>query len=99
MSAVLELGLVVLALLELGWESVVTETGRTRLVDDLEIVGTLFTPRPLGVAASFYADGLFFFAESSIFPSDALGGSPLVDFPFYLCLGSSFYGSSVTPVR
>jgi hypothetical protein len=40
----------------------------------------------------------FFFAESSIFPSDALGG-PLVDFPFYPCLCGSFDGSSVTPVR
>jgi hypothetical protein len=40
----------------------------------------------------------FFLAESSIFPSDALGG-PLVDFPFYLCLCGSFDGSSVTPVR
>lgn len=96
--AVLKLSLVVLTLLELVWELVFTDTG-LRFLDDAELVWSLFTPRPLGVAASVYADGLFFFTESSIFPSDALGGSPLDDFPFYPGLGSSFYGSSVTPVR
>lgn len=95
--AVLELGLVVLTFLELVWE-LVTDTC-ARFLDDTELVWLLFTPRPLGVAASVYADGLFFFTESSIFPSDALGGSPLDDFPFYPGLGSSTYGSSVTPVR
>lgn len=95
--AILELSLGVLAFLKLIGKLVV-DTG-FRLFDDAKFVGTFFTAGPLGVAASVYADGLFFLAESSIFPSDALGGSPLVDFPFYPGLGSSFYGSSVTPVR
>lgn len=40
----------------------------------------------------------FLLRESSIFPSDARGGSGKLDFPFYLCDGS-FLGRSVTPVR
>lgn len=95
---VLELSLRVLAFLELVWESVSADA-RGRLFDDLEIVGLFFTTRSLGVDVGIYADGLLFCAESSIFPSDALGGSPLDDFPFYPSLGGSFYGSSVTPVR
>lgn len=40
----------------------------------------------------------FFLGESSIFPSNARGGSGQLDFPFYLCDGS-FLRRSVTPVR
>lgn len=95
---VLELGLRVLAFLELIWESAAADAS-LRFFDDTEIVGTFFSTGSLVVAAGLYADGLLICAESSIFPSDALGGSPLDDFPFYPGLGGSFYGSSVTPVR
>lgn len=66
----------------------------TGFFNDTEVVGSFFAGGAFAVT-----DVDFFSAESSIFPSDALGGSPLGDFPFYLCLGGSFYGSSVTPVR
>ena len=70
------------------------------LVDDTEVVfGTFFTGLIAAVRRSFDVDSLFFFSESSIFPSDALGGTLLVDFPFYLSLCGRFAGSSVTPVR
>jgi len=82
----------VLTLSELIGKSAVADTG---LVNDTEFVGRLFFARAFAVSD---VDGLLF-AESSIFPSDALGGSPLGDFPFYLGLCGSFYGSSVTPVR
>ena len=65
------------------------------LFDDTVLVFWAFFT---GSTVSADVDSLFFSAESSIFPSDALGG-PLVDFPFYPSLGGSFTGSSVTPVR
>jgi len=82
----------VLTLCELIGKSAVADTG---LVNDTEFVCRFFFSRAFAVS---YVDGLLF-AESSIFPPDALGGSPLGDFPFYLGLCGSCYGSSVTPVR
>lgn len=82
----------VLTLCELIGKLAFADTG---LVNDTEFVGGPFFS---GAFAVSNVDGLFF-TEPSIFPSDALGGSPLGDFPFYLGLCGSFYGSSVTPVR
>lgn len=88
-----DLSIRVLSFLELAGISAV---GDACFFDYLKVVAYWsFFP---GSALGSDVDSLFFFAESSIFPSDALGG-PLVDFPFYLCLCGSFDGSSVTPVR
>lgn len=91
--AISDLSISVLSFLELARVSALSHTG---FVDDLEVV---FRWASLSVSAlGADVDGLFLFAKSSIFPSDALGGS-LGDFPLYPCLCGSIDGSSVTPVR
>ena len=47
------------------------------------VAGTFFFG---AIAGRFDLDSLLLGADASIFPSDALGGCPLTNFPFYLCL-------------
>lgn len=99
----IDIGLIsrVLAFFKAVWILSFSDAG-SLLVNYTEVVGWLFfCTRSVAVAFAVGdsdVDG-FFLTDASIFPSDALGGTLLVDFPFYLCLCGSFYGSSVTPVR